>query len=43
MTKNKYHTWGCILPMAVVDVTICYIDTRFAQNTPQTVIGGELN
>ena len=42
MTKNKYHNCGCILPMAVVDVTICYIDTRFSQNTPQTVIGGEL-
>ena len=40
--KNNDHNRGCILPMIVVDITICYIDIRFAQNTTQTLIGGEL-
>ena len=31
-----------IMIIIVVDITTCYIDIRFAQNTTQTVIGGEL-
>ena len=42
MTKNNNHNCGCILPTKVVDITMCYIDIRFAQNTTQTLIGGAL-
>ena len=42
MTKNNDHNFGCVLPTNVVDITRCYIDIRFAQNTTQTLIGGEL-
>ena len=41
MTNNG-HDCGCILPTNVVDITMCYIDIRFTQNTTQTLIGGEL-
>ena len=41
MTKNNDHYCDCILPTNVV-ITICYINIRFAQNTTQTLIGGEL-
>ena len=43
MTKNNDHNnCGCILPTNIVDITTCYIDVKFAQNTLQTVIGGEI-
>ena len=42
MTKNNDHNCGCILPTDVVLIAICHIDIRFAQNTTQTLIGGEL-
>ena len=42
MTKINDHNCGCILPTNVVDITMCYIDIRFAQNTTQTLIGGDL-
>ena len=31
-----------LLPTNVVDITVCYIEIRFAQNTTQTLIGCEL-
>ena len=42
MTKNKDYICGCILPTNVVDITMCYVDIRFVQNTTQTLIGDEL-
>ena len=31
-----------LLPTTVVDITMCSIEIRFAQNTTQNLIGGEL-
>ena len=39
MTKNNDHSCGCTrkLTRNVVDITMCYNDIRFAQNTTQTL------
>ena len=42
MAKNNDHNCGCILPTNVVVITIWYNNMSwFAQNTTQTLIGGE--
>ena len=42
MTKINDHNYGCILPTNVVDIIICYISIRLAQNATQTLIGKDL-
>ena len=32
---------GCILPTQIVDITMCYMSIRLAQNSTQKLIGGE--
>ena len=39
---SKHGHCGCILPTNVVDIAIRCINIRSAQNTTQTLIGGEL-
>ena len=42
MTTNNYQNRGFILPTNVVGIIVRYVDILFAQNTTQTLIGGEL-